>query len=369
MKTAEQIYGKIRDAFIGLNSTITNFNVGSRIRSLFEAVALAIEELWFYADRVYRSLFVVTATGEDLDLRAQELGLQRYSAQKATGIVKFTGEDGTSIPAGTTVSTDPSVDPVVEFITLEDAVISGGVAFVKVEAKEAGLTGNVEAGKITYLPKPIEGVSSVTNPSPTSGGLDEEDDESLRKRCVLRWYSLSYGATENALRSWALEVPGVAEAKVVSAWQGPGTAKVLVWSKNTEGKLVPATDDIIEAVQAIMDERRPVTTQITVAKPEGTLVNVVIEIACKEYYNYADVAEGVKSAVKQYFDSLNPGEDVLIAKLIAVAMAVEGVENVKVDSPAHDISVSEDETAILGKCVVYRLTLTRYRGGYYAYTE
>ncbi len=90
MKYASDIYQTIRDKFLTLNQTITNFNVGSRIRSIFEAVALAIEEIWFRIDSMYQGLFAATARSEDLDLRALELGVQRRAAQKATGYVRFT---------------------------------------------------------------------------------------------------------------------------------------------------------------------------------------------------------------------------------------------------------------------------------------
>jgi len=89
MKYATDIYEVIRDKFLTLNQTITNFNVGSRIRSLFESVALAIEEVWFRIDTMYQGLFAATARNGDLDLRALELGITRRPAQKATGYVRF----------------------------------------------------------------------------------------------------------------------------------------------------------------------------------------------------------------------------------------------------------------------------------------
>jgi uncharacterized phage protein gp47/JayE len=89
MKYASDIYQTIRNKFLTLNQTITNFNVGSRIRSLFEAVALPIEEIWFRIDSMYQGLFAATARSDDLDLRALELGVQRRAAQKAIGYVRF----------------------------------------------------------------------------------------------------------------------------------------------------------------------------------------------------------------------------------------------------------------------------------------
>ncbi len=354
MKTAKEIYERIRDALLGRNTTLTNFNVGSRIRSLLEAVALAIEEVWFFADRTYHSLFVVTATGEDLDLRARELGITRKPAQKATGFVRFTGQQGTMIPQGTVVSTDPNASEVVEFVTTQDATIgASGTVDVPIEARVAGLQGNVEDNKITYLPSPITGVDAVTNPTATSGGLDEETDEDLRKRCVLKWWSTSYGATENAIRSWALEVPGVADARVIPAWQGPGTVKVLVWSRDADGNLVPASNDTVAQVQALMDARRPITTRITVEQPTGQVVDVKVAIEVATGYDFNTVADAVEQAIRNLLSTLNPDGTLRVAKILAVTMGVSGVENASVQAPSRDLPITG--SVIPGKIIVVKL--------------
>lgn len=51
-----------------------------------------------------------------------------------------------------------------------------------IEAQNAGIRGNVGANTVVILPDPPNGVRAVTNPASTSGGRDEENDDSLRSR-------------------------------------------------------------------------------------------------------------------------------------------------------------------------------------------
>lgn len=362
MKYAAGIYEVIRDKFLTLNQTITNFNIGARIRSLFESVALAIEELWFRIDTMFQGLFAATAHGNDLDLRAMELGLSRRAAKKATGYVRFTGTQSTEIPEGTICSTDPDIDPIAESLSTEKKIIpAAGYIDVPVEAKDAGEEGNVEAGKVIYLPQSIGGVTSIENLNAITGGADQEDDESLRKRIVLRWYGTSFGGCEESFRTWALEVDGVAEAQAVACWKGPGTVKVYIWSKDESDKLIPASDTLISTVQTYVDERKPICTSVIVAKPTGILVDVFVHLECESGYTFATVNENVRSAIITFFNNLGVGEDLIVSKLLAAIMAVTGVKDAKIGVPKANVNCESTDTIMLGRrSVVTKSWETQY---------
>lgn len=350
MKYASDIYEVVRNKFLSLNQTITNFNVGSRIRSIFEAVALAIEEVWFRIDTMYQGLFLSTAKEDDLDLRALELGIIRRAAQKASGYVTFYGTAATVIPSGTVCSTDPDIDPVSEFLTTEQKTIpAAGYVDAPVEAKVAGKVGNVEKEKVIYLPQSISGVTEIKNLEGISGGDDEEDDESLRRRTVLRWYALSYGGCEEAFRAWALEVDGVADAQLAACYEGPGTVKVYVWSRDESGKLIPASSVLVAAVQAFLDERKPICTKAVVAQPSGLLVDVFVFLKCKTGYTFATVSESVKTAIVQLFNDLDIGEDLIVSQLLGTIMAIEGVLDAKMGVPKENVECAGTDTIMLGR--------------------
>ena len=354
MKSAQNIYERLKANFVALAADITDFNVGSVIRSLLEAIALGLENLWFYADRIYQACFVATARGDDLDLRAAELGITRKQAAKARGWVRFTGDNGTVIPAGTIVSTSPSVDPVAEFKTTQDVTITGGSVSAPVEALAAGRSGNVAQGKITYVPQTIPGVNSVTNPVATAGGADTETDEELRSRCVRQWSSTAAGATAEYFRAKALEVEGVAEAQVIGCHPEPGCVLIRVWSRDEEGRLVPGSPQLIEDVQEYLnrDDVRPVCIRVAVEAPSGVPVDVDVWVSALGGYEWTDVAQAVRGQILGYFETLGPGDDVLVSRLIDVVMEAEGVYDAVVMKPRTNISIADADTAIAGEIKV-----------------
>ena len=360
MKYASDICQVQINKFLQLNQTITNFNIGSRIRSLFDSVGLGIEELWFRIDTMFQGLFAATAHNADLDLRAMELGVSRRAAKKATGYVTFKGTQSTEIPEGTVCSTDPDIEPIVEYLTTEAKTIpAAGEIEVPIEAKEAGEQGNVEAQKVVYLPQSIAGIDRIENLYPITGGANQEDDESLRKRIVLRWYALSYGGCEDSFRAWALEVEGVAEAHAVACPLGPGTVKIFIWSKNEAGNLIPGSGDLIDDVQNFIDERKPICTSVIIAQPTGILVDVFIMMEVSSGYVFSTVSENVRNAIITFFNALGVGDDLIVAQLFAAIMAVEGVKDAKIGTPKDNIDCELLDTIMLGRCGVIGKTRER----------
>ena len=103
-------------------------------------------------------------------------GIQRNAAIPATGELLITAEIGTKLPYKCQFST-MSINglPAVLFETLEEIEFDEETKTVKIQAKEAGTSGNVKANTITLCTSNITGIKSITNPLPTSEGYDEED--------------------------------------------------------------------------------------------------------------------------------------------------------------------------------------------------
>lgn len=209
------------------------------------AIELALAAIW--AQQILERGFASTTFGQYLDLRCEEHGITRRPAVKASGQATFTGTAGTVIPAGTQVSTASSgAAPAVFFATTSEATIGAeGTVTVDIEAMEAGVSGNVAAGTITLLAQPVSGVTSVTNPAATTGGLDEEDDASLLARYLQRVQSPSAGGNKADYVNWAMEVAGVGGVSVVPVRDGPGTVSIAIINTNKE----PADQALVDAVQ------------------------------------------------------------------------------------------------------------------------
>jgi len=220
---------------------------GAFIYDVLASVAAELAQAAIWAQEVLRRGFAQTTFGQYLDLRAAEHGLTRKPAVKATGQVVFTGTPGTVIPAGTQLSTEGSeATPAIFFATTEEVTIGeDGTATANIEAVEAGASGNVAADTITMLAQPVSGVTAVTNPEPTSGGTDEESDESLLGRYLQKVRQAGTSGNKADYINWALEVTGVGGVSVVPVRDGPGTVSISIIDTNKE----PASQALVDKVQ------------------------------------------------------------------------------------------------------------------------
>jgi hypothetical protein len=138
-----------------------------------------------------------TLTDDLDDIRDSHYIDRASGGDPATGTVLFTVEQDalTEIPEGTVVSTTDGK----QFVTTETISISSGGTFwgndwdvmqwttagtsstidveATIESVANGTTYNVDAGEITVLEDDVTGVVSVTNTSPTSGGIITQLDE------------------------------------------------------------------------------------------------------------------------------------------------------------------------------------------------
>jgi uncharacterized phage protein gp47/JayE len=96
-------------AAIGEKTGLTNFNVGSVVRTTAEVFAEVVAELYAFGAGMLKQGFLDTATTFWLDRKAQEYGLTRKPAVKAEGIViysrKIAKPTNVPVPEGSIVTT------------------------------------------------------------------------------------------------------------------------------------------------------------------------------------------------------------------------------------------------------------------------
>ena len=175
-----------------------------------------------YADAKGRMEMLKTSTGDALDALAALVGLTRKEANRATATVRFTLSEAqsgaTAIPTGTRVKTEDGK----YFNTVEYGEIATGETYtdVVVQAEEAGADSNgILIGGIKILVDPIAYVASVSNTTPSTGGLDAEDDDSLTRRIYLAPSVYSCAGPRDAYEYYAREWRGdVADVRIVSEY-------------------------------------------------------------------------------------------------------------------------------------------------------
>lgn len=87
-RTFEQILNDMI-AYMQANTAISDYNVGSVIRTILEAAALEDDEQYFQMVQLLDMFSYTTASGEDLDRRLGDFGLTRNSAKAATTRLQF----------------------------------------------------------------------------------------------------------------------------------------------------------------------------------------------------------------------------------------------------------------------------------------
>ena len=335
-------------------SKITNLNPGGVFRTLLELSSQGVADLHELLEKVVPQGYVRYATGAWLDLQAAELGLRRRQATRTRGEVKFSrspesAAGGLKIPQGTICRTRPGPDGEdFRFFVSKETLIPDGEASaaVPVEAERPGSAYNLGAGYLDILVSHVDGIVGIANEEDwiVSEGSDEEDDETLRRRCVLRWHELSQGATKYAYLSWALSVEGVRSAEILDRHpRGQGTVDVVIVGENGA-----PTQALLEKVDAVVQARRPICSDVLVRAPEMVSVDIDMKVILHPDLGDAEQTRGIVERsvnalfVKDSGSSVKPleiGEDLPLARLAHAAMSAPNVVNVKVVSPDADIVV------------------------------
>ena len=97
-------------AYVQSRTTLTDFTVGSSIRTVLEAAALEDDEQYYQMVQLLDIFSYTTASGENLDRRLADFNIVRTDAQTAFGLVSFTnGNIKTDLASSDAVSGSTSV--------------------------------------------------------------------------------------------------------------------------------------------------------------------------------------------------------------------------------------------------------------------
>ncbi len=365
LKSLETLLKEFFDRFRAAGGKVTNLNPGGVLRTLAESSLAPVAEQYDLLEKVIPQGFAAYATGQWLDLKAQEVGLTRLEAKKTKGVVTVTRQDTSSpllIPAGTVVKTEPGPDgESLRYFVTSDVVLPAGQAQgnLPVEAEFPGEKYNVGEGYITVLETYIPGVDELTNGANwiTEEGTDTESDEELRQRYFLRWNELAMGGTDASYISWAKSVAGVVDVAVNSQFpRGQGTVDVII--TGPEGA---PSQELIQQVQDYIDQRRPNVANVLVKGPTTRTVDVaaIIYLPNDKGDEVAARAAG-EQAIQAYFGigqvaGIDPrciGDSFYLSRLTALLMAVPDVVNVTISSPANNVIVQPDELTVLGTLTI-----------------
>lgn len=337
---------------------------GSYVWDALAPVSMELVFVSLLAQYVLEMAFAQTSTGDYLTMRAAEHGVIRRPAVKATGIISITGTANSTIPSGILLATEGAeTDDMtsIQFATTQSVILDdSGLGEAAIEAVIPGISGNVPAARIVLLLDSRRTIQSITNAAPTSGGLDEEDDETLRTRYLDKVRQPGTSGNIADYRQWAKEVPGVSDVHVLPLWDGPGTVKLVVLGPN---KLPPDTA-LVDSVKSYIaptnggERKAPIGATLTVIPAEALPIQVVATILMDSTVSVslATIRETFTATLTSYLADMAFQADTIrftrIGSLLIEQVGVVDYINLTINGSTDNIPITENQVATVGTVTI-----------------
>ncbi|MEY8688427.1 MAG: baseplate J/gp47 family protein [Leptothrix sp. (in: b-proteobacteria)] len=344
---------------------ITDFNRGSVVRTMLEATAAELEEL-------YLQMYVGIKEAIPVSV-FRTFGFEALAAESSSGTVRF-GTGGALatapiiIPPGTVVRVPGTSQTYVTGSNAAVLAIGNSYVDLLVTAQVPGIVGNTGAGTITELVTSVSGISSVTNPAPFVNGRDPETDDARKTRFQGYIASLArgtkaaveYGAkTATVVDAQGTIVEYVAHAGVVEPWLTDTTqpiSLVRVYVHNgasaTSPALVARTQSVIDGYyegDVAVPGWKAAGVQCIVQAAADQPVNVTGVLTLAVGFESQSVIDECTNAIKSHIQLLGVGASVRLSELVAIIRRdVTGVFNVALSVPTTDVAVPGNTKAIPG---------------------
>jgi len=189
-----------------------------------------------------------------------------------------------------------------------------------------GTQANSGANTITTLLAPLPNIQSVTNPSPSYGGADEETVDQAQVRAPMTLRTANRAVTPDDFAFLATQTPGAqiqrAQAfpllnpnfRVLRAADGspqieapvPGAVTVVVIPKSQQAQPIPS-QSTLQLVSDYLDQHRLLTCEIFVAPPHYRQVRIECQVIAEPTYDLGAVGTAVRNQLLGYFNPLPPG--------------------------------------------------------------
>lgn len=307
------------------------------------SLAACAEGIYAHQKWLIKQFFPDTADTEFLEKHAGLRGLRRRNATYAAGKgATISGNPDAVIAVGLQIKTEDGRF----YETTESAVISsGGTAVVAVRSLATGAAQNIKtATKGSFMAAPV-GVSTDVVLNDVVGATNAESDSSLLERLLNKIRRPAAGGNKYDYKDWALEVDGVEQAYVYPLRRGLGTVDIAITADNG----VPS-DDTVRRAQEYIDQERPVTAKESkVVKPDVTKVNFNIQVKISGVA-LNDIKTAINNALRDYFNGLIPGDDLIVSQCEAVINNLIGVVDRRFIAPT-----ANQKADIINKIEWFRL--------------
>ncbi|WMJ78513.1 MULTISPECIES: baseplate J/gp47 family protein [unclassified Sedimentibacter] len=305
---------------------------GSVIYDALAPCAYQIAQTYFYLNNFIDLVSGDTAVGKYLDRVVADYGISRKSASYAVRQVETTGE----VTVGTRWGLEDTTYVITESVSTN---------IYKARCEQLGTVGNQYTGTLENIDNVAGITASLTGI--IASGSDEETDENLRERFYAQIQSPSTSGNAYNYKMWALEVPGVGDAKIFPLWNGPGTVKVLV----IDGDMCIDTS-LPSKVKSHIESVRPIGASVTVSNPSVLTIDVAANVVLDRTKTMNDVQSAFDSSLAEYLkDTAFKIYNISYAKIGSILLSTEGVrdyDSLLVNSGVTNIELDDEEVPVAG---------------------
>lgn len=337
-----QLLGEISDAY--------DKTEGYIVYDLLKAVALVFEAYDIELGDIRRLLDVNNLSGPMLDAYiTQRKGIERNKATFSVGTLDVLGNG--------TIKQDDLFETRsgIQFQSLEQKVITDS-GTLNVRAVLPGVSGNVPATQIRYMPVTLPGITSVSNSSPTHDGYDEETDDDYRERYYIAIRTPPTSGNVYHYMQWAKSIPGVGDVKVLPLERGPNTVELVLIDQQKQ----PASSTLVQQVQTLIDPgskgigngEAPIGAFCYVNPATALTVNISVSVTIDSSFTQAQVKANIEQSIREYLKRIAFTQPYVSFAAVGNAIfEAEGVvdhSGLKVNGGTANVNIGTKQVPVLG---------------------
>ncbi len=265
--------------------------------------------------------------------------------------VDYMAYEEIKIPAGTMVSTYSRMpENLKKFRTTRESILIKNTEGrweieVPVMAMSPGKEGNVFAGSINVMPKPLMGIEYVINKKDILNGTEEEGDSELRERAK-RALEKAGKASLTSLKSAVQGVEGViGDVKVVDQPDGvPGIVQII------------ASGGDEKEIEKVIEETRSAGIKVEFKRPRIIPLDIDLTIDKVEGIDFDDLKKKVDKEIRNHIATLNINDDVMLSHIVKSALNVQGIKdvhNIMINGKNQNVEVKFDEKVELRRLEIF----------------
>lgn len=343
IKAQSEILSDAIDYTGSITSQITDFTVGSALRSIYDAFSIELESFYILTDANIKEgiekglMQAFDFTPKDAVYAYGNLTLEFYTKLDSDYL----------IAKGTRFYTSDA-ETAVYYETTEAYVAQAGVSAISivVQANQAGASANVSANEINTADASLINVRQVYNPSDILTGTDGESYADTKER--FRLFIRSIGrATVDAIHYGALSVKEIAS---VFVQEEIGVVYVYAGDKNGE-----LSQELAKKVEDALEDYRPAGIELKVFPMVKTNLDISINLILNDKSKYTvEEDTALNRMLRNYLNSFKADQNFIIHDMVRTILDFddENIYDVEVTSATSNYVVAPDEIIRAGKITV-----------------